>query len=96
MTVAECQSKVDAQEFASWIAYERIDPMGTERLEVMISQVSAQLANSKRTKKSDKLYEATDFIPKWDASLENKPSVVNLEDQFRMVMQAQGVKFIDG
>jgi len=62
MTVREAQARMDAREFAEWLAYERLTgPLGGERGDLHTAIVAATVHNM-WAKKPKKL---RDFIPEW-------------------------------
>lgn len=44
MTLAEMRGRMSSREFASWIAYDRIQPIGDRRLDLNFAQLRAQIA----------------------------------------------------
>ncbi len=46
MSVRECQRQIDAREFAEWLAFDSISPIGDERRDVMEGQVSFRIAQA--------------------------------------------------
>jgi hypothetical protein len=48
MTVAELLDRMSSRELAEWMAYERIEPSGQERIELMIAQLTALFFNVHR------------------------------------------------
>jgi hypothetical protein len=69
MSVAQAQREIDSQEFASWLAYDRISPFGEERADLRSAIVAATLANANRGK-GTKPFTTADFMPRWDAVTE--------------------------
>lgn len=65
MTVAEAQQRIDSQEFASWMAYDRIEPFGEYRADLRSAIIAYTLAESNRSKKA-KPFTVDDFMPKFD------------------------------
>jgi len=62
MTVREAQTRMDAREFAEWLAYERLTgPLGGERGDLHTAIVAATVHNlwAKRPRK------LRDFMPQW-------------------------------
>lgn len=85
MTVAEAQQRVDSREFASWMAYDRVDPFGEERADLRSAIVAATLANIHRGKNA-KPFEAADFMPRFDRA---KPKQTPTEMQARLFQFAE-------
>ena len=46
MSVAQAQREIDSREFAEWIAYSRISPIGDERQDAMLAQVALCVASA--------------------------------------------------
>lgn len=45
---------------------ESMEPFGDRRGDVQASMICSTIANTQRTKKSDKVWGPNDFMPKWD------------------------------
>lgn len=65
MSVREAQARIDAPEFAEWMAFERLEPFGPQRDDERAGTIAATLANINRdsAKKSDP-FMPTDFFPR--------------------------------
>ena len=46
MSVARAQQEISAREFAEWMAYDRIDPMGEGRADLRAGIIAAVMRNS--------------------------------------------------
>jgi hypothetical protein len=57
---------MDSAEFGDWIAYDSLDPIGRWRDDFHAALIASTILNTTRTKKSDKVYVAKDFMPQWD------------------------------
>ena len=65
---------MSAREFAEWMAYDRIDPFGSERADWRSASIAALLANIYRDdKQRSKPFEVNDFMPKFDAPPSDEP-----------------------
>ena len=64
MTVREVQEKVDAKEFAMWVAYDRMNPIGDDRVDLLFGSLSALIFNIKRGKRTPSKT-ANEFMPRW-------------------------------
>lgn len=84
MSVAQAQREIDSQEFASWQAYDRIDPFGQDRADLGTATVAAVVANANRGK-GVKAFQPSDFMP----SFEPKPRQSAVEIQSRMFQFAE-------
>ena len=60
-TVREAQERCDSREFAEWIAYDTIAPLGSERTNILVAILSSVMANAFRGK-SGKAIEAKDIL----------------------------------
>lgn len=65
MTVAELHQRVDAREFAEWMAFDRIEPFGDRRADLRSATVAATIANCHRGRSSSRIY-PRDFMPDFD------------------------------
>ncbi len=65
-----------SEQLAEWEAYNRLEPIGDERIEfslAMISSVLTNIAIAALGKPGAKQTTPLDFLPKWDAKEETKP-----------------------
>jgi hypothetical protein len=69
MTVREAQERIDSREFAEWIAYDRMDPIGQDRADLRAALVSATVARSIGGGKA----EINDFMLKFEPRENPKP-----------------------
>ena len=63
-SVAEAQRSIDSREFAEWLAYDRISPIGPERADWRAAMLAATLANVWRGKGAP--LAIADFLPVFD------------------------------
>ena len=63
MPVSVLQQSMDAREFAEWLAYDKMDPIGDERQEYMLAQIPYIFALVNAGKKGRKI-KLSDFLPK--------------------------------
>lgn len=66
MIRSEMLERMSAREFYEWMILEQIEPFGDRRGDIQTGQLLAMLANTNRTKKSDKVFGPLDFIPNWE------------------------------
>jgi len=45
MTLEEMMERMSADEFAHWVAYDKLDPIGAERLDFLAARLEATLIN---------------------------------------------------
>lgn len=57
---------MDAQEFAEWIAYSRLDPFGNERQDLNAAAITSMIYNANRGKGASK--SPKDFLWDFDGS----------------------------
>lgn len=62
-SVASAQRAITSREFAEWRAYDRLSPIGAERMDWLIAMLASVVANT--AGKKGKPFEAKDFVPKW-------------------------------
>jgi hypothetical protein len=60
MSVARAQREVDSAEFAEWMAFDRIDPIGDDRQDVLMAIAVANITGAWGGKRKPK-----DFMPQW-------------------------------
>ena len=84
MSVAQAQREIDAREFATWMAYARVEPFGEERADLRAGIVAATIANANRGK-GIKAFEPADFMP----TFESKRKQTADEMQSRMFQFAE-------
>lgn len=63
--MARAQREISAREFAEWIAYDAIDPIGRERDDWRAAAILTMLANIHRGK-GKPAYKLKQFWPNWD------------------------------
>ena len=64
-SVAETQAATSSREFAHWQAYHAISPIGPERLDILIANLCAVIANRHRDAKRERPYRVRDFLVDW-------------------------------
>lgn len=62
MTVGQVKREMTSRELSAWVAYDRISPIGPERLDINQAIQSALIANAHR-KKGAKAFKPGDFMP---------------------------------
>jgi hypothetical protein len=60
-TVAELMETLSARELQQWQAFDRINPIGDERIDLLIGIMTASLINSQPGRK--RKFKASDFMP---------------------------------
>lgn len=66
MSVREAMLTITDTEFRNWQAFDRISPIGTERLDNLFALVATVIAQVNA--KKGKTFKIEDFIPEWNAS----------------------------
>ena len=70
----EMLSRMDSRELVDWMAYERVDPFGLDRLDLLAGIIASTIANVYRDeKKRKKPFQPDEFMPKFDARKKEKP-----------------------
>lgn len=64
MSVRRAQEEIDEDEFRWWMVYNRMSPIGRDRIDYGFAQVSSTIANVNRAK-GQKPYNAKDFMPQY-------------------------------
>ena len=64
MSVRRAQEEIDEDEFRWWMVYNRMSPIGRDRIDYGFAQVSSTIANVNRAK-GQKPYHAKDFMPQY-------------------------------
>ena len=65
--VAELQRRMSSREFAEWLAFMNLEPLGAERADLQAGIIAATVANAHRDPKQRRQpYQPGDFIPDYD------------------------------
>ena len=89
-SVAEAQRKIDSHEFAEWLAYDRISPIGEERQDLNAGIISATIANAHAAK--GRHFKAADFMPDFEKPYKR----ASVEEMMMRVKMAFGGKIRNG
>lgn len=65
MGVREAQQRIDSREYAEWIAYDQIEPIGPERGDLQAAIVASTIANVNRSSRS-RAFTPDQFMPRFD------------------------------
>lgn len=57
-------ARVDSDELTEWMAFDRLEPVGTARIEQQLAVLSAMFANAHRDPKKTGAFSAEDFLPR--------------------------------
>jgi hypothetical protein len=68
MSIARAQAEISPEEFWSWVAFDRIEPIGGRRADIHAGIIASVMANCNRAKNA-KTFKPEDFIPKWGERL---------------------------
>lgn len=90
MSVAQAQVAVDSQEFVEWIAFEQIDPWGSERADLRFAQLCALTANMNRGKGS-RLAKVSDFMFDFEKA-HKQQSMAEMQARVRLYVKAHNIK----
>ncbi len=89
MSVARAQREISSREFAEWMAYDRIDPIGRDRDDWRAVFLATLLANIHRPK-GKRPYRLKDFWPRWDNT---EPDEEELARKIKAAMGALAAYF---
>jgi hypothetical protein len=97
MTINKLEKSMSMSEYKQWQEYYKHEPFLSDRLEVLIANLTSIFANTKRQKNSDKVYEASDFTlstqyKKDEIKLSLKEQVIKAMSQFKKVIKASSTK----
>jgi hypothetical protein len=73
MTVREAQERINSREYSEWLAFDRIDPIGMDRGDLMAATIAATVANAGGGKKGGGTFTASDFIPDYTGEKARQP-----------------------
>jgi hypothetical protein len=63
-SLREVMARVDSQEFTEWQAYDRLEPIGEGRLNLILAGLASMTANINRDREArPEPFEVEDFIP---------------------------------
>lgn len=83
MTVGELLRRMSSRELTEWMAFFSLEPWGTEVEDWRAGLIASTIANSHRDpKRRRKLYEPSDFMPRYEAP---KTQEQSWEEQARIL-----------
>ena len=65
MPVTEMLNTLSANELLEWRAYYTLYPFPIDRADINASRIQAMIANTNRSKSSDKIHQYTDYMPNY-------------------------------
>lgn len=74
--------EISFDQFAEWRRLYAAEPFGEERADLRMGQICAIIANVNRSKRSDKVFSATDFMFKFGGEKADKRRAVTKKDQW--------------
>ena len=83
-SVREAQQKISPDEFMDWIAYDRIQPIGPERADLLTGIQCATLANINRGRKQ-RAYRPKDFMPEYGTKIKTMMSDEQIKKFFMAI-----------
>lgn len=86
----EAQQRIDAAEFAEWMAFDQLCPFGTDRLALILAQFSAMYFNRYK-KASSSEAKPIDFMP-FMFKPTPKPTLKQHKQSLELIAAAMGVK----
>ena len=78
MSVRQAQREIDSREFAEWIAFDRIQPIGPDRQDVLAGTIAATVANCAMGRRHGPAYQWQDFAPKWGGDRQRAKEQANI------------------
>jgi len=75
MTVSEAKERISRTEFEGWLAYDRIDPIGRNRFDALVSMIISYMVSLKTGKEND----SSKFMPKWFNAVKDKSKEWNAQ-----------------
>jgi hypothetical protein len=87
--VREAQERIDSREFAEWMAFDQIDPVGDERTDLMLAQLAALFFNANRDSGTSARSPA-DFMPFTEKTKDDRQDP---DLMLRFFKSMAGVKF---
>jgi len=82
--VAEWQDAMSSHEFSEWMAFSQLQPFGEWRDDFRMATLAAVIVNvMTRTKESDKVHTAQDFMPDFEKALDEAKAQEDISDQER-------------
>ncbi len=75
MSVAEAQREISSPEFAEWMAYDQLEPMGEQRADLRMGIMAATLANVNRGR-GQRAFKPADFMPQFEERQPTSPDVM--------------------
>lgn len=86
------QNEIDSRDFVLYQAYDRIDPQGNERFDLLAGIVCDTLAKVHGVKKT----KPGDFMVEWDKPEKKKQTPQQMYNMFKMFVQNTGGKVVEG
>lgn len=90
--MAQAQREISAREFAEWVAYDAIDPIGRERDDWRAAALLTMLANIHRGK-GKPAYKLKQFWPNWDRTPPDEETLTAKAQTLFSALSAQHHEF---
>jgi hypothetical protein len=84
----ELAASITSKQFSEWMAFDRIEPIGEERIERMLALVCAVIANCHRTK--GRKWQVKDFLPDYQREPGERMTVEQSADFLKSLCVAMG------
>jgi len=81
MSVSQAQGVINAREFAEWMAYDSLDPIGSTRSDLRAGIIASTIANVNRGKNGQS-FKPDDFMPQFDKPKQSAQSIASTMMQF--------------
>lgn len=83
---------MSSHEFAEWLAFRQLQPFGEWRDDWRMATLAAVITNAMtRSKDSDPIREAKDFMPDFEKALDEMESQEEISEQERVMRKIKGV-----
>lgn len=93
MSVRQAQREISSAEFAEWMAYDRLDPIGPVRVDVAAGTIAAAVFNARRSKASDHFFTADEMMPVYWRPPVEPLSPEELFEKIKAINEAWGGDF---
>ena len=91
MSVRRAQAEISAAEFAEWMAYDRLDPIGESRGDWRAAMLATVFASAYR-RKGSRPYKIEDFMPVFRKPKQRRMTADQLRDAVLSINKSAGGK----
>lgn len=79
-------------DFYEFFFFEQMEPFADRRGDIQAGIIAAMIANSHRTKSTDKIFGPKDFIPDWDPAPPKEQTPEQQMQMMRLIQQVQNAR----